>query len=407
MANLPLSERSRVMPASPIRRLAHYADGAKARGVKVLHLNIGQPDIEAPEIVMERLRSYPGKFIPYGPSQGQPELVDGFLRYYRKLGHQLTAENVFVTTGGSEAALIAFLVLFNPGDEILVPEPFYTNYNGFAVMADVRLVPVPTKVEDGYRLPPLAEIESRVTGRTRGLLVCSPNNPTGAVFSAEEWDTVRDLVRRRGLFLLSDEAYREFVYEGECPARSALSLAGIEDQVVVVDSLSKRLSLCGARVGALVTRNAAVWKAALKVGQARLCSPSAEQYAAAALPDVPEAYTNRVREEYRRRRDLVFEALSAIPGVVCRKPSGAFYICARLPVASAEDFAIFLLEQFSVDGATVMVAPNDGFYATPGRGRNEIRIAYVLQETDLARAMGILKEGLEAFARKVPAGKGS
>ena len=218
---------------------------------------------------------------------------------------------------------------------------------------------------------------------------------------------LRDLARRRDLFLVSDEAYREFVYEGASPARSALSLTGIEDRVVVVDSLSKRLSMCGARVGALVTRNTDIWKAALKVGQARLCSPSAEQYAAAALPDVPEAYTQRVREEYRRRRDLVFDALSAIPGVVCRKPSGAFYICAKLPVTSAEDFAIFLLESFSLEGATVMVAPNDGFYATPGRGRNEIRIAYVLQEADLAQAMAVLRAGLEVFSRQAAAGKAS
>jgi len=393
------------MPASPIRRLAPYADAARARGVKVLHLNIGQPDIESPEIVMERLRSFPGRYVPYGPSQGQPEMVDGFRRYYRKLGFELGAENIFVTTGGSEAALIAFLVLFNPGDEILVPEPFYTNYNGFAVMADVRLVPVTTRVEDGYRLPPAAEIESRVTGRTRGLLVCSPNNPTGTVYSPEDWEMVRDLARRRGLFLVSDEAYREFVYDGPAPAQSALSLAGIEDRVVVVDSLSKRLSLCGARVGALVTRNTAVWQAALKVGQARLCSPSAEQYAAAALPDVPQAYTERVREEYRRRRDLVYDALSGISGVVCRKPSGAFYICARLPVGSAEDFAIFLLEGFQEGGATVMVAPNDGFYATPSRGKDEIRIAYVLEERALAQAMGILRSGLEAYSKQAPAGK--
>ena len=394
------------MPASPIRRLAHYADQARARGTRVLHLNIGQPDIEAPEIVMERLRSYPGRFVPYGPSQGQADMVEAFRRYYAGLGFDLGPQNIFVTTGGSEAVLIAFLTLFNPGDEILVFEPFYTNYNGFAVMAGVRLVPVLTKVEDGYRLPPAAEIEARISPRTRGMLVCSPNNPTGVVFDEAEWDRITDLVRRRGLFLVSDEAYREFVYEGPPLARSALSLKGIEQQVVVVDSLSKRLSLCGARVGSLVTRNTDVWQAALKIGQARLCAPSVEQFAAAALPDVPAAYMDRVRDEYRRRRDLVYEAMKKIPGAVCQKPAGAFYLCAQLPVDSAESFAIFLLEEFSLDGTTVMVAPADGFYATPGRGTKEIRIAYVLEVQELERAMAILAAGLLAYAGKgVPAKK--
>ena len=386
------------MPASPIRRLAHHADRARGRGVQVLHLNIGQPDIEAPEIVMERLRSYPGRYVPYGPSQGNVEMVEGFRRYYSNLGFELAHENIFVTTGGSEALLMTFLTLFNPGDEILVFEPFYTNYNGFAVMAGVRLVPVLTRCEDGYKLPPRSEIEECITRRTRGILVCSPNNPTGYVFSDDEWEMLGDIARSRNLFIISDEAYREFVYEGPTPARSALSLPGLEQQTVVVDSVSKRLSMCGARVGAMITRNTDIWKAALKIGQARLCAPSVEQHAAAALPDVPAAYMERVRDEYRRRRDLVFEAVSRIPGAVCRRPQGAFYLCAELPVDSAESFAIFLLEEFSLEGATVMVAPADGFYATAGRGNTEIRIAYVLELKELEKAMAALQAGLAAYA---------
>ncbi len=397
MTTPPLAERARIMPASPIRRLTPYADRARARGVHVYHLNIGQPDIAAPSQVMERLKNYPGTYIPYGPSQGQPEMIEAFRRYYDALGLGVTADQIFVTTGGSEACLIALQVLFNPGDEILVFEPFYTNYSGFAVMSGVRLKPVRTRVEEGYRLPTREAIEAKISPRTRGLIICSPNNPTGYVLSPEEWEMLRSMAAERGLYLISDEAYREFVYEGPAPATSALSLKGIEDRVVVVDSLSKRLSMCGARVGALVTRNAGVWQAALKVGQARLCAPSVEQYAAAALPDVPASYMDGVREEYRRRRDLVVSALEAIPGAVCRKPAGAFYVCAQLPVKSAEAFAIFLLEKFSHEGATVMVAPADGFYATPGLGRSEIRIAYVLCEQDLQRAMAVLRAGLEAF----------
>lgn len=347
---------------------------------------------------MERLRSYEGQYVPYGPSQGNLEMVEGFRRYYSGLGFELAPENILVTTGGSEALLMTFLTLFDPGDEILVFEPFYTNYNGFAVMAGVRLVPVLTRCLDGYQLPPRAEIESRITRRTRGILVCSPNNPTGYVFSDDEWDMLADIARSRNLFVISDEAYREFVYEGPTPARSALSLTGLEQQTVVVDSLSKRLSMCGARVGAMITRNADIWKAALKVGQARLCAPSVEQHAAAALPDVPPAYMQRVRDEYRRRRDLVFDAVSLIPGAVCQRPAGAFYLCAELPVDSAESFAIFLLEEFSLDGTTVMVAPADGFYATPGRGKCEIRIAYVLGIKELEKAMSILQSGLVAYA---------
>ena len=399
----PLSKRAQTMPASPIRRLAPLAVQARAAGKTVYALNIGQPDIPTPRAILDRLRTYDAAYVPYGPSQGLPEFIEALRAYYAGLGLQVATEEVFVTTAGSEAILFTLGALCDPGDQVLVFEPFYTNYNGFAAMMCVELVPVTTRAEDGYHRPPRAAIEAKIGPRTRAVLICSPNNPTGTVYSDAEIDLLAAICRERGLVLIADEVYREFVYEGR-RHRSVLTLAGMEQQVVVVDSVSKRYSLCGARIGNIVSRNRDFMAAILRFGQARLCPPTVEQYACTALTEVPASYIAGVIAEYQKRRDVVFESLTAIPGVLVRKPEGAFYICARLPVDDANVFAEWLLKDFALDGETVMVAPADGFYATPGLGRDEVRIAYVLEEAKLKRAMKCLTAALAAYPGKVVAG---
>ena len=397
-----LSRRAQHMPASPIRRLAPFAVAARKAGKTVHPLNIGQPDIPTPRAILDRLRSYDAPYVPYGPSQGLPEFVEALRSYYAGLGVTLATGEIFVTTAGSEAILFTLGALCDVGDQVIVFEPFYTNYNGFAAMMGVEPVPVTTRAEDGYHLPPRAAIEAKIGPRTKAVLICSPNNPTGTVYTDAEIDLLAAICRERDLVLIADEVYREFVYEGR-RHRSVLTLPGMEQQVVVVDSVSKRYSLCGARIGNIVSRNQEFMGAIMRFGQARLCPPTVEQYACTALTEVPASYLADVLAEYQKRRDVVFESLAAMPGVLVRKPEGAFYLCARLPVDDANAFAQWLLEDFALDGETVMVAPADGFYATPGLGRDEVRIAYVLEVPKLERAMKCLAAALAAYPGRVTA----
>jgi aspartate aminotransferase len=391
---MEISQRGQAIPASPIRKLVPYAEAAKSEGAIVYHLNIGQPDLPTPRGFWESLARYPHGVLAYGHSAGSPEFREAFARYYRRCGYDVSAADVTVTTGGSEAILFAFLACCDPGDEVICFEPFYTNYNSFALSAGLRLRPVTCAAEDGFHPPPIARIEALVGPRTRALITCSPNNPTGTVLSRAEMEGLADLCRRRGLYCLSDEVYREFVYEGRHASVLELGLGG---QAVMLDSISKRFSACGARIGCAVTKNPDLQRAFLHLGQARLCPPSLEQAAALELFDLGDDYYRAIQEEYRRRRDVVVDALAGIPGVVCRRPSGAFYVMAKLPIADAEEFAIWLLQRYRHRGATVMLAPGDGFYASPGRGRDEVRIAYVLEVSELRKAMECLAEGLSAY----------
>lgn len=395
----PLSGRGRLMPASPIRKLTPFADEAKARGVRVYHLNIGQPDIDTPIEMRSRLIDAAKlRVIEYSPSVGTVEYLQSLLHYYSDLGIQLSLTQILATTGGSEALLFAMFACADSGDEGIVVEPFYTNYASFATMAGVRLSPVTARGSDGFHLPPRAAFEKVITPKTRFLLLCNPNNPTGTVYRREELEMAALICREFGLFLIVDEVYREFVYDGRTPF-SALSLAGFEDLVIVIDSLSKRYSACGIRLGCMVTRNSEVYDAALRMAQARLSPPGIAQFMAAGLKDIAPQYFTNVVAEYQRRRDALMEGLSRISGVFVRRPEGAFYFVTRLPVFNSEDFAQWLLTDFQLDGATVMVAPAAGFYATPGLGMNEVRIAYVLNEQELRTAVSILSAALDEYYR--------
>ena len=390
-----VSSRGLALPASPIRKLAPFADAAKARGVKVFHLNIGQPDLETPKVMRDRLKSV-DPVIAYSPSAGTPQYLDAMSKYYATVGLKVEPKNLIATTGGSEAVFFAFLCLAEAGDEVIVAEPFYTNYNSFAAMSGVKLVPVQCRGEEGFHLPAREAFEKALSKRTRFVLLCNPNNPTGTVYTREEVQGVADFCRDHDLFLVSDEVYREFVYDG-LTATSALDLTGMEDRVVVVDSLSKRFSACGIRLGCFVSRNADVIAAVTHAAQARLSPPGLAQVLALGMSEITADYYAGVRHEYQKRRDVIFEELSKVPGVFLRKPEGAFYVVARLPVQDADAFAHFLLEDFSFEGATVMVAPAAGFYATPGLGSNEVRMAYVLNCDDLRQAIRVLGEGLKAW----------
>jgi aspartate aminotransferase len=397
---MSISRRAQEIQASPIRKLKPLADDAKKRGIHIFHLNIGDPDIPTPQPVIEAFRAYHDPILGYGPSQGFDELRQAIADYFRGYGIKLTADNVLITIGGSEAVHFSFSVVADPGEEIIIPEPFYTNYNGFATFADVKIVPLPLKVEDGFRLPPAEEIEALITPKTRAILLCSPNNPTGTVYTEEELQRVVALVRKHNLFLIGDEVYKEFVYDG-LKHKSLLEFKEVEDQVIVVDSISKRFSCCGARIGAVITRNQEVYQAILKFAQARLCPPSVEQYAAIAAYKMGMDYFEPIRQEYQRRRDVLYKGLTSIPGVVLRQPRGAFYAFCRLPIKDSENFVRWMLSDFSVNQKTVMVAPGPGFYASPGRGQNEVRIAYVLKEEDLIEAIEILRLGLEKYGRQL------
>lgn len=396
-----VSSRGLALPPSPIRKLAPFADAAKARGVKVFHLNIGQPDLETPKIMRDRLKSV-DPVIAYSPSAGTPQYLDALSKYYATVGLQVEPKDLIATTGGSEAVFFAFLCLAEVGDEVIVAEPFYTNYNSFAAMSGVKLVPVQCRGEEGFHLPAREAFEKALSKRTRFVLLCNPNNPTGTVYTREEVQRVALFCRDHDLFLVSDEVYREFVYDGHT-ATSALALSGMQDRVVVVDSLSKRFSACGIRLGCLVSRNTEVIAAVTRAAQGRLSPPGLAQVLALGMSEITEDYYASVRTEYQKRRDVIFEELNKLPDVFLRKPEGAFYVVARLPVKDSDAFARFLLEEFSFDGATVMVAPAAGFYATPGLGSNEVRMAYVLNCDDLRKAIQVLGEGLKAYQARLAA----
>ena len=394
-----LSRRGLEMPASPIRKLAPLAEAAKARGTRVYHLNIGQPDIETPACMLERLKQIDTKILEYSPSSGTPEFLRSLRRYYEnRLGVTLENNEILATTGGSEAILFAFMACADVGDDVMVVEPYYANYKAFATMAGLNIVPVASRGRDGFHLPPREVWESAVTPRTRLVILCNPSNPTGTVYSREELETIADFCRDHGLFLVSDEVYREFVYDGR-KATSALELENASDFVIVVDSLSKRYSACGIRLGALVTRNAAVYDAALRMAQGRLSPPGLAQFVAVGAETLSEDYMPKIVAEYQRRRDVLFEGLTSIPGVFLTKPEGAFYCIAKLPVPDADDFAIWLLSEFEHERSTVMLAPASGFYASPGLGKSEVRIAYVLKEEDLRASVEVLRAALAAFHR--------
>lgn len=389
------------MPASPIRKLVPLADAAKARGTKVYHLNIGQPDIETPAAMRDRLKQFEERVLEYSPSAGTPDFLRTLQRYYqRRVGIPLQLNQILATTGGSEAILFSFMACANPGDDILVVEPFYANYRSFATMAGLNIMPMTSHGRDGFHLPPRDVWERTLTPRSRIVIICNPNNPTGTVYTREELESVAAFCRDHGLFLVSDEVYREFVYDGR-RAVSALELPGCEDFVVVVDSLSKRYSACGIRLGSLVTRNAEVYGACLRMAQGRLSPPGLAQFVAIGADSLGEEYTREVVAEYQRRRDVLYEGLTAIPGAFLEKPEGAFYCVARLPIDDAERFAAWLLTDFEHERATVMVAPASGFYASP-LGTNEVRIAYVLKEDDLRTSIEILGEALRRYPGRTP-----
>lgn len=393
---MELSCRARTIQESPIRKLAPLIQAAKARGVSIHHLNIGQPDIETPRAYMEAVAQFRDPVLSYGPSDGLPELRQSIADYFGRYGIGLSAREVFITTGGSEAILFAFNIAGDTGDHVLIPEPFYTNYNGFASMASMKVVPLATRPEDGFALPPPAAFEASITSRTRAILLCSPNNPTGHIASWDELLALAEVARKHDLFLIGDEVYKEFTYEG-AHHRSLLELPGMEERVIVVDSISKRFSACGARVGALVCRNRAVMESVLKFGQARLCPPTLEQVGAIAAYGMAPAYFDPIRAEYQRRRDTLLEGLTQDPRVFLKKPDGAFYMMASLDLPDSDRFARWLLTDFDIGGETVMIAPGDGFYATPGKGAGEARVAYVLDCDRLQRAAHIVVEGLRKF----------
>ena len=393
--NPKLSHRAGMMPASPIRKLVPYADEAKKKGVKVYHLNIGQPDIATPKEFMNAIKNFGQEVLAYGHSQGSIEFREKLSEYYSRYNIELSPEEIVVTTGGSEAIIFAMMAVCEPGEEIIVPEPFYTNYNGFAVEAGVNLVPLTTYAETGFHLPGKKEIRSKITSKTRAIIFCSPNNPTGTVFTKRELETLGELAIEHNIFLLSDEVYREFIYEGT--HTSVMNIPGIESRAILLDSISKRFSACGARIGCLASKNKEVVETALRFGQARLCPPSIEQHGAMAALSLKEDYFRNMADEYRRRRDVVYEALMKIPGTVCKKPSGAFYIMAKLPIDDIEAFSQWMLTDFQFEGETTMIAPGPGFYATPGRGKDEARLAYVLNVEDLKKAMKALAVGIEKY----------
>ena len=395
---MELSKRAREIQASPIRKLNPYANAAKKRGIKVYHLNIGQPDLPTPKEMLKAYHEFSDEVLEYGPSQGIDLYRESLVHYYHNLGIELKVDDIIVTTGGSEAITFAMMVVGEVGDEIIVPEPFYTNYNGFATMAGINLKPLTTYAENGFALPADALIEEKITPKTKAIMLCNPGNPTGTVYSREEIFRIAALAKRKGLYFISDEVYREFIYDG-LSHTSVLEVPGFEENAILVDSVSKRYSACGARIGCIVSRNKEIMAALLKFAQARLCPPTVDQLAANAGIYLPPEYYEQIKQEYQARRDLVFSELEKIPGIICKRPEGAFYIFAKLPVDNAEDFIIWMLKEFQINKETVMAAPGDGFYATNGLGKNELRLAYILCKEDLAKAMQIFKNGLETYQK--------
>ena len=395
-----LSNRGNTMPSSPIRRLVPYADQAKEKGRHVYHLNIGQPDIHTPQTYWQAIEHHGRKVLEYGPSGGLTSYRKKLIDYYHRFDIYLELDDIIVTTGGSEAIIFAMMAITDPGDEIIVPEPFYTNYNGFAKQAAASIIPITSKIEDNFQLPPIDSIREKITDRTRAILICNPNNPTGYVYSKEEMEALKAIVSEHDLFLLADEVYREFCYDG-LKHFSAMHLSGIEDRTILLDSVSKRYSACGARIGCVVSKNHDITNTALKFGMARLCPPTLGQLGAEAGIETPPEYFKEVLAEYTDRRNIMVNTLNNMPGVFAPNPKGAFYLVARLPVDDADKFAQWLLTDFQLNGETTMVAPANGFYSTPGLGQDEVRIAYVLNVDDIKKAMHILAEGLKTY----PGGK--
>lgn len=391
-----ISTKGRMMPPSPIRKLVPFAEAAKKRGTHVIHLNIGQPDIATPTAALEAIHKLDRTVIEYSHSAGFEHYRQGLAAYYVQHDIHITHDEIIVTNGGSEALLFGMMACFEPGDEVIIPEPFYANYNSFAMASGVKVVPVRSSIGDGFALPPMAAFEALVTPRTKGILICNPGNPTGYLYSRNELETLRDIVKKHDLYLFSDEVYREFCYDGASHV-SAMTLAGIEQNTVLIDSVSKRYSMCGARVGAFITRNKELYGAVLKFAQARLSPPTFGQIASEAALQTPQQYFDDVIAEYKKRRDILVDGLSSIPGVICPKPKGAFYCVAELPIDDSDVFCQWLLESFSHEGHTVMMAPCTGFYADPATGRKQVRLAYVLEQDQLGLAVACLHKALEQY----------
>lgn len=384
------------MPASPIRKLTPFADKAKAEGKKVYHLNIGQPDIETPEGMLNAVKNIDFKVWAYTASEGTLAYRTKLVEYYNKLNYNITPDNIIVTTGGSEAINIAMMTCLDAGDEVIIPEPFYANYNGFASQTDIVVKPILSYIDNGFALPPIAEFEKLITDKTKAIIICNPNNPTGYLYSKEEMEALKALILKYDLYLFADEAYREFCYDGRTFI-SPMHLDGVEKNVIVMDTVSKRYSACGARLGCLITKNPEVWTTALKFAQARLSPGMVEQIAGAAAVDTPDSYFDAVSKEYTHRRDVLVSALNKMDGVFCPNPGGAFYVVAKLPIDNADKFCQWMLESFTHENQTVMMAPATGFYSTPGAGTNEVRMAYVLNAGDLQNAMTCLEEALKVY----------
>jgi len=387
------------MPPSPIRKLVPYAEAAKKKGIKVYHLNIGQPDIETPPAILDAVRKADIKVLEYSHSAGNESYRRKLVEYYKRVGINVTYNNIMITAGGSEAIIFSFMCCLNPGDEVIIPEPFYANYNGFAVMAGIKVVPITSKIENGFALPPIEDIEKVITPRTKGIVICNPNNPTGYLYSMQEMEALKTICLKHDLYLFSDEAYREFCYDGKYV--SAMHLEGMDQHVILMDTISKRYSACGARIGALVTRNEAVYNAAMKFAQARLSPPGLAQILGEAAVDLPESYFDSPKSEYLARRNLLVSRLNKMKGVYCPTPGGAFYAIARLPIDDSDRFCQWLLESFSYKDQTVMLAPATGFYGTPGLGKNEVRLAYVLNLTSINSAMDCLEKALEEYQKVI------
>ncbi|HEY1030127.1 MAG TPA: pyridoxal phosphate-dependent aminotransferase [Flavipsychrobacter sp.] len=394
-----ISHRGAQMPPSPIRKLVPYAETAKKKGTKVYHLNIGQPDIETPKAILDAVRHTDMKVLEYSHSAGFESYRKKLVEYYARNGVNVNHNQIIVTTGGSEAILFAIMSCLDPGDEIIIPEPFYANYNGFSTSAGIKIVPIPSGIDDGFSLPPIEAFEKAITTRTKAIMICNPNNPTGYLYSREELEVLKEICLKHDLFLFSDEAYREFCYDGKKHI-SALSLEGLEQHAILMDTISKRYSACGGRIGAFVTHNQQVLDAAMKFAQARLSPPSFAQILGEAAVDLPADYFSEVHAEYNSRRDVLVSRLQAMEGVKCPMPGGAFYAMAELPVDDSEKFCQWLLESFSYNGATVMMAPAAGFYATPGKGKQEVRLAYVLNKEDINGAMDCLEAALKEYNKK-------
>ena len=392
---LQISKRGIEMPASPIRKLVPFAEAAKKRGTKVYHLNIGQPDIETPKMVLDAVRHSDFKVLEYSHSAGNESYRKKLVGYYKSVGIDVNEKQIIITTGGSEAILFGFMACLDAVDEVVIPEPFYANYNGFAVEAGVTVVPITSHIENGFALPPIEAIEAKITPRTKAIVICNPNNPTGYLYSAAEMEQLKSIILQHNLYLFSDEAYREFCYEGT--QISALHLTGVDDHVVIMDTISKRYSACGGRIGAFITKNQALLDATMKFAQARLSPPSFAQIAGEAAIDLPANYFDDTKAEYKSRRDLIVTRLNAMEGVFCPNPGGAFYAMAKLPIDDADKFCQWLLEDFAFENQTVMLAPATGFYGTPGLGKQEVRLAYVLNLEDINKAMDCLEAALKTY----------